>query len=81
MKSVTVRMSEALFEQAREFAHEHGTTLNQLIRDLLAREVVQGGSQAIERLFSRADRLSLRSEGTDLARGEANWRGDKWPTE
>jgi len=63
-----------LLERGREYAQEHGTTLNQLIRDLLAREVSTGDSLAIKRLFESADSLRLRSDGPYLSRDEAHER-------
>jgi len=74
MRNVTLSMSESLLERGREYAHEHGTTLNQLIRDLLTREISRGDSTAIQRLFERADSLGLRSDGSYLSREEAHER-------
>jgi len=72
MKNVTLSMSESLLERGRLYAQDHGTTLNQLIRDLLSREVSKGESQAMLRLFENADSLGLRSDGPYLSRDEAH---------
>lgn len=74
MKNVTLSMSESLLDQGRLYAREHGTTLNQLIRDLLAREISKDESQAVQRLFENADKLGLRSDGPYLSRDELHER-------
>ena len=74
MKNVTLSMSETLLERGRKYAVERGTTLNQLIRDLLAREISEGEPLATQRLFELADELGLRSDGTYLSREDAHAR-------
>jgi hypothetical protein len=75
MKNVTLSMSEGLLARGRAFARERGTTLNQLIRDLLAKEVEENSSHSIQKLFESADQLGLCSDGTYLSRNEAHERG------
>ena len=74
VRNVTLSINEDLLERGREHARIHGTTLNQLIRDLLEREVSPTRGLAIRQLFEHARQLGTRSSGTYLSRDEAHER-------
>lgn len=50
MKNVTLSMPEELLERARKYALEKGTTLNQMIRDLLAEEINEDRTALVEEM-------------------------------
>ncbi len=74
MKNITLSMSESLIEKARRHAQQRGTTLNQLIRDLVAREVEVDQEPRIMEFFKLADSMDIRFKGGFLTREEANER-------
>lgn len=76
-RNVTLSMDESLLDQSRKYAQENGTTLNQLVRDLLKRTVcVDSGDPRAE--FKRiAKSLNLkRQEGVTWTREELHERKD-----
>lgn len=66
MKNVTLSMDEELLEAGRDYAARQGTTLNQLVRDLLDRTTRQDRSAQVAEMF----RLM------DAHRGDS--RGKRW---
>ena len=74
MTNVTLSMSESLRDRARAYARGRGTSLNQLVRDLLEKEVGDHESPRILEMFRLADEMGLRAEGGFLTREEANER-------
>ncbi len=74
VRNVTLSMDERLLARGREYARTKGTTLNQLIQDLLEREVSESGGSAIESMFENAKRLGVRSKSGYLTREEAHER-------
>ncbi|ESY73355.1 hypothetical protein NKH57_02710 [Mesorhizobium sp. M1050] len=68
MKNVTLAMDEALLEKARGLAGRRNTTLNALIRSLLAHEVEQ------------EDRMAWAKAGMKRLMDEAARRGDSADT-
>ncbi|CCV04418.1 hypothetical protein MESS2_1280016 [Mesorhizobium metallidurans STM 2683] len=68
MKNVTLAMDEALLEQARGLAERRKTTLNALIRSLLAHEVEQ------------EDRIAWAKAGMKRLMDEAAKRSDSADT-
>jgi hypothetical protein len=63
MKNVTLAIDEKLVEESRLYAREHHTSLNKLIRDLLARTVRGEGSDWTEDCFRAMDAANGRSGG------------------
>jgi len=55
MKNVTLSMSEELLRASRSHASRRHTTLNQLIRDLLAAEVREDPKVRARELFASMD--------------------------
>ncbi len=57
MKNLTLSVEERTLEAAREYAARHGTTVNHLVRDFLARTVrPESSGDWAEKLFSEMDR-------------------------
>lgn len=55
MKNITLALDEVILAAGRGYAERHHTTLNRLVRDLLARTVVQDRATAVAELFRRMD--------------------------
>jgi hypothetical protein len=69
--NITLSARDELIEQAREYAKEHGTSLNQLIRDHLERLVgVTPRDQAADEFVAVA-----REMGGDSAASQGAWPG------
>jgi hypothetical protein len=75
MRNLTLSLDDRLLEESREYARKHGTTLNGLIRDLLAKTVGQQPGAAFAAMVAEAKTMVLRSEGGPLSREEAHERG------
>ena len=48
-------MNENLIKQGRAYAHTHGTTFNQLIRDLVSQKVASPKKRTLQDLFDLLD--------------------------
>ena len=70
MKNITLAVDEKLLEASRLYAHEHHTTLNALVRDLLRREI---GAQKQEHWADTFLRIAKEAGG--------NSHGWKWNRE
>ncbi|MBA2432532.1 MAG: hypothetical protein H0V56_10525 [Chthoniobacterales bacterium] len=56
MRNVTLSVDDEILRQARAYAQRHGTTLNQMIRELLERTVTApAGDSPLEESFRLAD--------------------------
>jgi hypothetical protein len=71
MPNITLSIDEKLLEAGRLYAHEHGTTLNALVRDLLAHAVIRKSGGRLEDSFRKADRLKTGSKGLKWRREDA----------
>jgi hypothetical protein len=74
MTKITIRIDEVLLARGRECARKRGTTFNQLVRDLLEREILASQLEALYSMFENAKRLEIRSYDGYLSREEANER-------
>jgi hypothetical protein len=74
MKNVTLSMPEDLLQRGREHAARKGTTLNQLLRDLLAKEIEEKPGSRFLKMIEQAEQTGLRSNGPYLTRDEAHER-------
>ena len=63
MKNVTLSLDERLLEAGREYAKAHNTSLNSLIRELLARTVLPSSEDWLEEFLRLADGLHANSGG------------------
>ena len=70
MKNVTLSMDESLLAAAREYARQQHTSLNALIRHLLAAAIDQNGGTPWTTQFLQA-----------AARAQGNSRGRRWRRE
>ena len=74
VQNVTISMDEGLLSRAREHARSRGTTFNQLVRDLVAKEVSPDPGARTLAMFALADRTGRKSEDGPMSREEANDR-------
>lgn len=58
MKNITLAIPDDLLVASREYARRHRTTLNQMVRQLLARETLRVETEDNEDLLECCDRLS-----------------------
>lgn len=64
MKNVTIALDEEILRAGRNYATEHRTSLNNLIRQLLEQAVVKKRSHAgLQEFFDLADRAKGNSGG------------------
>ena len=75
VQNITISMDEALLSRARQYAREHGTTFNQLVRDLVAKELSPDPGAKTRAMFKLADASRKRSEDGPMSRDEAHTRG------
>ncbi len=70
MKNITLAIDEETLTAGRAYAERHRTTLNALVRDLLARTVHVDRTAAVDELFRLMDQAPGRSGGTQWTRDE-----------
>lgn len=63
MKNVTLSLPDDLLRRSREYAQQHGTSLNELIRTLLRRQVNPEESDPVQKLKDHTQRLSIPTRG------------------
>ena len=71
MTNVTLSFDDETLRKARVYAASHGTTLNQIVRDLLqAKVAASSGESPLEASFRLADAAAANSEGWRWNRAE-----------
>ena len=75
VRNVTIRMDERLVARARDHARKDGKTFNELVRDLVAKEIAPEPGARTRAMFELADRASRNSVDGPLSREEAHSRG------
>ena len=70
MKNITLAIDEETLFAGRAYAERHHTTLNALVRDLLARTVHVDRTAAVEEMFRLMDRAPGHSGGARWTRDE-----------
>ena len=70
MKNITLAVDEETLAAGRAYAERHHTTLNALVRDLLARTVHVDRTAAAEEMFRLMDRAPGHSGGARWTRDE-----------
>jgi hypothetical protein len=70
MKNVTLALDEQTLNAGRAYAERHQTTLNALVRDLLARTVVADRQAAVSEMFRLMDAHPGNSRGRRWTREE-----------
>jgi len=63
MKNITISLDNKLLEAGRQYAKEHNTSLNALIRRLLAQAVLPSSPDWLNESFSLMDQVSADSSG------------------
>jgi ribonuclease D len=63
MKNITLAVDEELLKAGREYARKHRTTLNALVRRLLAQTVSSGRRDWLDECFAVMDRSGADSKG------------------
>ena len=67
---LTITLSTRLAEAARDYARRHHTTLEDLVRQLLGRELVNDGAAWVDDLFARMDQAGGDSRGATWTRDD-----------
>ena len=66
MKEVTLSIPDDLLEKSRAYAQKHGTSLNEFIRELLRRYVVNETDSPLQRLLSNSDEIRISTKSWKL---------------
>ena len=74
MKNITLAIDEEVLAAGRAYADRHRTTLNALVRDLLAKTVHADRSATAEEMFRLMDEAPGRSRGKRWTRDELHAR-------
>jgi hypothetical protein len=74
MKNITLALDEETLDAGREYAQRHGTTLNTLVRELLAKTVLADKKAAIDEMFRLMDTHPGNSHGRRWTREELHAR-------
>lgn len=68
MKNITISLDHKLLEAGRQYAKKHNTSLNALIRRLLAQAVLPSSTDRLNKCFSLMDQVSADSRGLNWKR-------------
>lgn len=74
MKNVTLSMPDDLLQKSRAYAQKHGTTLNQMIRDLLKKHIEKEGISVAEAIVQYAKKTVPSKVGYKWNREDAYLR-------
>lgn len=74
MKNITLALDERTIEAGRAYAERHQTTLNALVRDLLARAVIADRQATVGEMFRLMDTYAGHSQGRRWVRDELHAR-------
>ncbi len=61
MKNVTLSIPDDLLAKSRDYAMEHNTSLNQMIRDYLSSKVLKDQKKGTESLFKHMDSVEVKT--------------------
>lgn len=70
MKNVTISIPEDLLRKSREYAQQHGASLNEFIRTLLRQAVTPPGNDPVQKLIDNSERLSVSTKDQKWNRDE-----------
>ena len=70
MKNITLAIDNELLQKSRAYAHREGTSLNALVRKLLAEKVEAKGDRSFQDAWDLADKLELNLSGWKWNRDE-----------
>jgi hypothetical protein len=68
MKNITLALDEQTLASGRAYAQRHGTTLNNLVRDLLRRATVEDRNRTVAEMFRLMDAHAGDSRGETWTR-------------
>ena len=68
MPNITISIEKDLIKKSREYAKSHNTTLNNMIRALLKKNISNEGSNWLEEYLQRVNKLKISSEGKKWTR-------------
>jgi hypothetical protein len=71
MPNITLSIDDDLLDAGRKYAREHNTSLNALMRDLLARTVTRPSSSRMRDMFKMVDSLRVNPQGKKWTREDA----------
>lgn len=74
MRNITLAIDEEILAAGRAYADRHDTTLNALVRDLLAKAVFSDRTATAEEMFRLMDDAPGRSRGKGWTRDELHAR-------
>ena len=61
MKNITLSLPDDLLSKSRQYAFEHNTSLNQMIRDYLSSKVMKDSKKGLESLFELMDSVDVKT--------------------
>jgi hypothetical protein len=70
MPNITISLDEELLKAGRKYTEKHQTSMNALIRKLLAQTVISDSNEWIEECFNLMDRAGANSKGVKWKREE-----------
>ncbi len=71
MKNVTLAIPEDLLKKSRAYATKNGTSLNELIRELLERVTADNKEHNIKMFFELKEKYGVNTEGYKWNRNDA----------
>ena len=72
MKNITLSIPEDLLAKSRDYAKAHGTTLNQMVRDLLKRNVtVHHSGSVAQSIIAHTEKTAVSMKGYKWNRDDA----------
>ena len=70
MPNITLSIDEQLLKRGKRYADMHGTSLNALVRDLLAKTVKNDSAGWLDECFCQMDTMKVSSRGRTWKRGD-----------
>ena len=70
MKNVTLSIPDELLQLSREYAKRHGTSLNEFIRELLKRHVLNESDSPVDRLLKNSETYTVSTKSWKWNRDE-----------
>ncbi|MEZ4992453.1 MAG: DUF6364 family protein [Saprospiraceae bacterium] len=70
MKNLTLSIPDELLEKSRAYAEQHGTSLNEFVRTLLRRYVMNETEQPIDNLLKKAEEFAVSTKSWKWDRDE-----------
>jgi len=64
MKNITLSIPFELLKKSREYARKHGTTLNEMVRDLLRKTISSANDDYLQNIEDSLDELGIETGTT-----------------